>query len=183
MRTTVLPLILLGTLVFLSACDSETSSKDPYLDNLDDTSYANRRDKSYPAADGQALYFADFAGDFVWVDFAAPWCPPCAPQAQVIRRLEYTTPGVAFVTMVTSDREPMSAATESTARAWAGRFRLDPARVAACGETRVIPSHMLFSPEGQLLYWSEGTHSMAQIQAVLSEEIPQWTPQAGYTTR
>jgi thiol-disulfide isomerase/thioredoxin len=178
MRNAALSLILLQMLLFVTGCGGESHSGDPYLGNLGDHSYANRRGKSYELAGGGSLSFSSFAGEFVWVDFAAPWCPPCIPQAQVIRQLEHATPGVAFITLMTSDEEPLSVATDRTASRWASRFGLDSSRVAACTETRVIPTHMLFSPEGQLLYWSEGGLSAAQIQSVLSSQMPKWNQQA-----
>ncbi len=162
-------LLLLQTSLLLVACEGEPRRADTYLGNLDDFSYANRRGKAYVSAAGDSLRFASLDGKFVWVDFAAPWCQPCTPQAKIFAQLEHQEPEVAFVTLLTGDRGPLIPASEATARSWARRFGLNSSRVAACAEMRVVPSHMLFSPEGQLLYWSEGVHSAAQVRAVLAE--------------
>ena len=183
MRRSIPVIALVFGLLLLAGCGQGQKRGDRYLGNLADTSYANRRAKTYPSATGDDLYFADFAGRFVWVDFAAPWCPPCAPQAQVIKQLEHNMPGVVFVTLMTSDQEPMSPATSATARSWASRFGLERANVAACAETRVIPSHMLFSPKGQLLYWKEGGHTLDMIQSVLAAEVPKWNREEGALAR
>ena len=91
-----------------------------------------------------------------------------------MRQLEHNVPGVVFVTLMTDDIRPNSDATSLTARNWAQKYGLDKNHVAACKETRVIPSHMLFSPWGQLLYWQEGQHSASQIRAVLAEHVTDW---------
>lgn len=63
MRPTVYSLTLVGMLLVLSSCATETTHTDPYLDHMQDTSYANRRDKIYQTADRSDLSLADFAGD------------------------------------------------------------------------------------------------------------------------
>lgn len=148
---------------------------DPYLGNLADTSYANRRGKAFPTAAGGELRLDDHEGRWVWVDFAAPWCPPCVPQSQVMLSLESRLPDdVVVLTLLTSDDDPMTPATPATARAWAGRFGLRADRVAVCGETRFLPSHMLFSPRGQLLLWREGLMPADEILGAIREQRAAW---------
>ena len=84
---------------------------------------------------------------------------------------------VVFLTVLTSDGKPGNRANRSTAQRWAKQFRLDPDRVIAGDEwTRVIPTHIVFSPLGQTLYFKTGLHSEAQIRSTLGKAIREWEP-------
>ncbi|UCE01497.1 MAG: hypothetical protein JSW67_09395 [Candidatus Latescibacterota bacterium] len=118
----------------------------------------------------------NFAGYFVWVDFAASWCGPCTRQAPLISKLEDVVgEDVLFLTLLTSAAEPTSQATVGTAAAWAKRYRLNPYLVVAGHErARTIPQHILFSPLGQTLYHAIGYHTDVQIRATLAQHMNRW---------
>jgi thiol-disulfide isomerase/thioredoxin len=119
---------------------------------------------------------SQFAGRFVWVDYAAPWCGPCLRQAPAIKRLEHAYGDkVVFLTVLTSDDKPGAPSNRYTARRWANQYNLDPTRVVAGSEwQRVIPQHGVFSPLGQTLYWEVGLHSEGQIRSVLAQTMGDW---------
>lgn len=169
-------LVLCAVALFLApACSSEKS--DPYVGNMDDFSYAGRSNKQYgPSASGGSVQLADFKGRYVWIDFSAPWCPPCRQQASVIRGLEKKYPDkVVFITMMTSDQAVSSPASEHTARQWAKQYGLDPSHVAPTTEwARKIPQHILFSPLGQTLDWRIGLMRDAEIKAVIASHMRDW---------
>jgi thiol-disulfide isomerase/thioredoxin len=161
--------------VFAIGCGGKTS--DSYTGNMDDLSYAGRRQKSYgTSASGNNVTLAQYAGRFVWVDYSAPWCGPCRRQAPIIKRLEHSLGNkVVFLTVLTSDDRPGSPTNRYTARRWANQYRLDPDRVVAGSEwQRVIPHHILFSPLGQTLYEQVGLQSEAQIQSNLRRFMADW---------
>jgi len=144
---------------------------------MDDFSYGGRRGKSLgTSASGETVELKDFAGRFVWIDYSAPWCGPCIQQAPIIRRLEQSYSGkVTFVTTITSDMDPRTPSSRYTARIWAKRFSLNPNNVIAGTEgQRFIPTHGLFSPLGQTLYWQAGWQSEDQIRATLKHLTREW---------
>jgi thiol-disulfide isomerase/thioredoxin len=165
----------MAALVLSPACSSKQS--DPYVGNMDDFSYAGRRDKQYgPSASSGTVRLADFKGQYVWIDFAAPWCAPCRQQASIMRSIEKAYPGkVVFLTMMTSDNSSSSPATEHTARQWANQYSLDPHHVLPTTEwARRIPQHILFSPLGQTLEWKIGLMRDVQIKATLASHMRDW---------
>jgi len=144
---------------------------------MDDFSYAGHRDRGVgTSAAGDAVELSDFKGRFVWIDYSAPWCGPCVRQAPIIQRLEHAFGDrVVFVTVVTSDNEPMTPPTRFTARVWAKQFHLDPTRVVASpASPRFVPTHGLFSPLGQTLHWQSGLQSEPQIRATLTRLMGEW---------
>jgi len=154
----------------------------PYLGNMSDFSYGGQRKT------GEILYrvnalremvsVADFEGSFVWADYAATWCKPCVAQAQVIKGLENRFGDqVVFLTVMTSaSAEFESIPTAKTARAWAQRFGLDPNRVVAANNLWAmrIPTHILYSPEGQTLYRFTGYLPADKIRSTLSQYMKDW---------
>jgi thiol-disulfide isomerase/thioredoxin len=168
-------LVITATAVLVSSCGG--GDGDAYTGNLEDFSYGGRSEVTYgPTAAGGDFALERFKGQFVWVDFSAPWCGPCRSQAPVIRSLEHAYQGkVVFVTILVSDDDPRTPASQATARAWAAQYKLDGGRVAA-GDDRVrfIPTHVLFSPMGQTLYRKSGVHSEAEVRARLQHSMKKW---------
>src|SRR5213592_4972457 len=124
---------------------------------MNDRSYAGQVSPSGVTrrvnAGGNMVAIEEFRGHFVWADYAAPWCQPCIPQAQAIKQVE-TSLGerVVFLTVMTSASEEYASIPDrQTAKAWANRFGLNPERVVAATNlwAWTIPTHILFSPEGQ----------------------------------
>ena len=153
---------------------------EPFVPDMDDLSYGGRRHTAVgTSASGKPVELAQFAGRFVWVDYAAPWCGPCLRQAPIIQRLEHVFGDkVVFLTVLTSDQKPGAPATRHTARVWAQRFRLDPEHVVFGGEwQRFIPQHGVFSPIGQTLFWKVGWLSETQVRQelqVLRQDWDRW---------
>jgi len=146
---------------------------------MTDTSYYDMRGKiSRSNANGETVSLEDFAGQFIWSDYAAPWCGPCTPQTQAIKQVERSLDGdaVVFLTVMTSDMGGLGdPATQQTAARWASRFRLDPAHVLAADLTSMtIPKHILFSPEGHVLFEKTAPMKASEIDAVLDKHMDDW---------
>jgi len=170
-----LVVLLIATLTLSPACSG--GKPDPYVGNMTDFSYGGRISKEYgPSASGRNIEIADFKGRFVWIDFAAPWCPPCRRQAPIVRDLEKSYGNkVVFITMMTSDASWSAPATEYTARQWAKQYGLDPAHVTPTSErARTIPQHIIFSPLGQTLDWNIGLMTDIQIRSALAKQMREW---------
>ncbi|MDX1740899.1 MAG: hypothetical protein R3178_06380, partial [Rhodothermales bacterium] len=170
--------ILIAVVSVTIGCESDH----PYEGVMDDVSYAGQvkpeNVKMRVNAKGRPVAVSEFRGRFVWADYAAPWCSPCTPQSRVIRRLQDRYVGnVVFLTVMTSETPgPEGRPDQSTARSWASRFRLDPELVVAADDLygRIIPSHMLYSPEGHTLFTYTGSMSESQIIEVLTQRMSDW---------
>ncbi len=136
-----------------------------------DTSYVRGRDVQRMNAHGEAVTWADFAGHFVWAEYAAPWCGVCPGQATEMQRVQ--APDVTKVTVVTSGMGGYGdPPTQATAAEWAGRFGLDPGHVIAANLTALsVPRHYFFSPEGHSLHFHAGFLSAADIQTIIAQRM------------
>ena len=147
---------------------------------MTDTSYYDMRGTiSRSNANGETVSLEDFAGQFIWSDYAAPWCGPCTPQTQAIKQVERSldeADAVVFLTIMTSDMGGFGdPATQQTAAEWASRFQLDPTRVLAANLTAMtIPKHLLFSPEGHVLFEKTAPMKAAEIGSVLEQYMDDW---------
>ncbi len=172
-------------LTFLAGCGQEKPA-DPFVGDMTKFSWGGQvtpeRVKARMNANGREVVVSEYAGRFVWADYAAPWCAPCIDQASAITQIEGELKDqVVFLTVVTSEQggyghEP----TGLTARNWANRTGLEAERVvAAAGLTGwTIPTHILYSPEGQSLYRSSGYLSGDQIKTILfsrMSDYKNWT--------
>jgi len=163
-------------------CGKSGQRDNPYVGNMNDFSYSGQwSDEGCTFrvnALGEEVCVAIFEGQFVWTDYAAPWCRPCLAQAPIIKALKSELGDqVVFLTVITSAKsEFQSIPTQQTAEGWAQRFKLDRARVIAAQDRwgMTIPTHILFSPTGQTLYRSKGFLSKEQIQAIIAEYIRAW---------
>ena len=176
-RRLIVSYLILLFLVVAAGCETGGHKTDGRVGNMDDFSYAGVRGSNYgQSANGNFVGAEEFEGKFVWVDYAAPWCGPCAPQASVIGKLDRTLGGkVVFLTVMTSDNEPFQEATRTTARLWAKRFGLNPDKVVAGRNSSLtIPQHVLFSPAGQTLYRETGLHSETLIKSTLATQMREW---------
>lgn len=157
---------------------SKATGAEDVLGNMADSSYWRGRTQTPRAsAAGDEVSMTQFAGRFVWVDYAAPWCGPCGPQAKVIRNLERSMAETcAFLTVMTSDMGGYGhPATEATAKTWANKHGLAPERVVAADLTAVtIPRHILYSPEGHMLFFHTGGMTEQQIRATIEERSSAW---------
>ena len=174
-------LLTVVTLFLICGC-GEQRPRSPYLGNMNNYSYGGQRTAEKIVyrvnALGEMVSVVEFEGSFVWADYAATWCKPCAAQAQVISRLENAFGDeVVFLTVMTSaSPEFESIPTQETARAWSQRFGLNPNRVVAATNqwAKYIPTHILFSPEGQTLYRITGYIPTDQIKSILSRYMKDW---------
>ena len=130
-------------------------------------------------ANGNAVSMSQFAGRFVWADYAASWCQPCVSQSQAIAALEKTgSSKMTYLTILTGKSSTYDDVPDvSTAKSWTKRFGLESDHVLVATNlwSRTIPHHLLFSPDGQMLYKSTGAMSGAQIQSTASRFIEDWT--------
>jgi thiol-disulfide isomerase/thioredoxin len=157
-------------------------ANNPYVGNMNDFSYSKQRtdrELLYRVnANGQMVSIVDWEGKFIWADYAAPWCGACETQASVIKSLEHAfSDDVVFMTVMTSASPGYeSIPTHETARAWAQRFGLDPKRVVAATNlwSMTIPTHVLYSPEGQTLYCITGYLPANQIRSIISLYTQDW---------
>lgn len=161
-----------------AGCGSPYPEPDSPVGNMADSSYYGQRGSvSRPNARGELVAYEQFAGQFIWAEYAAPWCQPCVPQTQDAHAVDSSYgPEVVFITVMTSDvggyGDP---ATVATAAKWASRFGLDPERVLAADLTAMtIPKHLLFSPDGHLLFEKTGQMRASEIRDVLDRYMADW---------
>mgnify|MGYP002525950815 CR=1 FL=1 len=83
---------------------------------------------------------------------------------------------VVFLTVMTSDMKGYGdPATRETAARWSKAFGLDPTRVLAADLTsKTIPKHILFSPDGQVLFEKTGQMRSSEIRSTLTRCRQQW---------
>ena len=188
MRSNSLQLILgchlAVCLLMTVGCERQNPSpiENPYLGNMNDHSWGGLvepgKDLRRVNANGRYVSVSEFKGKFLWTDYAAPWCQPCVPQAQAIKSLETVFGGkVVFLTVMTANSSRFEdVADQQTAKNWAQRFGLNPEQVVAATNlwSRTIPTHILFSPAGQMLYQSTGALTASQIQAIASKHMQAW---------
>ena len=177
-------IVALGVIGFclVQGCGQSRSNGNPYVGNMDDFTYSGQRSDDgcvYRVnARGEEVCVAEFEGQFVWADYAAPWCGPCVAQAKIIKALETEFEDeVVFLTVMTSAKnEFQSIPSQQTANAWARRFKLDPDKVVAATDRwgMTIPTHILFSPTGQTLYRAKGFHSKEQLREIMADYIRDW---------
>lgn len=140
--------------------------------NMNDMSYSTgRTQKPRPNALGEPVSMTVFEGNFVWAEYAAPWCGACPWQAAEMKKVEKEMEGIiAFITIMTSKSNKYNDhATVDTAKAWASRFGLDPKRVLAAELwAKTIPEHRFYSPKGHTLFVHVGSLPANQIKEVMS---------------
>jgi thiol-disulfide isomerase/thioredoxin len=166
----------------VQGCGTGKSGDNPYVGDMNDFTYGGQWTDDgcvyRVAASGDEVCVADFEGQFVWADYAAPWCNPCRAQAKVIKALEKEFGDrVVFLTVITSAKNEFnSAPTQQTAKSWARKYGLDPASVVVATDRwgMTIPTHILYSPTGQTLFRTKGYHSKDQVRAILAKYTGDW---------
>ena len=92
MRVLSLPFLALIALLACTSCGGGPEwglVDDPWLGDMSDTSYSGAADKpARPNARNEPVRMDDFEGEFVWADYAAPWCGPCKKQVRDMKKLE-----------------------------------------------------------------------------------------------
>jgi len=168
-------------LVFLlSACGSDFD--DDFEGDMENFTWGDQvvagRCDMRANANGVEVCVDRFEGRFIWTDYAAPWCKPCIQQAPQITRVERKFPDeVVFMTVITSEKSgELKVPSIQSAAKWARRFRFDPDRVVV-GSSHwgmTIPTHILYSPNGQTLYRSIGYLPASAIREILEERMADW---------
>lgn len=161
----IFPFVVMG----LSACSLKIEPS-----NLEDYSYGNARDIKRVDGNGNAVRWADYAGEFVWAEYAGPWCSTCDRQASELRGFDVD--GVIHVTVMTSEMGGYGhPATKDTAANWAKRYQLDQNNVIAADLTsKTVPEHQFFSPEGQILFKKSGYISRDEITRIIADLKEGW---------
>jgi len=132
---------------------------------------------AYITASGRPASLSEFHGNYLWVDHAAAWCSYCAPQTRTIKALARRYGDrLTFVTVVTGTDKVMESPSAATARDWAERFGLDPDRVLARFGTDTLPHHVLYSPQGEVLFRDSGLYDSDRVIAVLRAKTPVLEP-------
>jgi len=146
--------------------------------DMNDTSYYGHRGQTFrPNAQGEMVCIDQYEGKFLWADYAAPWCPACKPQTRDILQLDGRCgEDVVFLTVMTSDMKGYgNPATRETAARWSKAFGLDRTQVLAADLTATtIPKHILFSPDGQVLFEKTGQMGASEIRSTLTRCKQQW---------
>lgn len=182
MRRQMCPAVILSTvLMVMSGCGQKGPVKRSWgpmkglektVGNMNDISYSSgRTQKPRLNALGEPVRMTDFEGSFVWVEYAAPWCNVCTWQAPETQKVEKSMgDSMVFLTVMTGKSNRYNDhATVDTAKAWAGRFGLEPRRVVAAKLWfKTIPEHRLYSPRGHTLFVHVGALSESQIKEVIS---------------
>lgn len=153
----------------LSGCSFKTEPS-----SLEDFSYGNGRDVKRIDGNGDTVSWGDFSGNFVWAEYAAAWCSTCDRQASELRGMDQKE--VVHITIMTIEMGGYGhPATQQTAANWARHYDLDPADVIAADMTsKTVPHHILFSPEGQILFEQSGFISRDNIGRVISAQQKNW---------
>lgn len=176
MHRWTITVVVIGLLA--AGCGDPYAKVESPVGDMTNTSYYGQRGSvSRTNARGEMVAYEQFAGQFIWADYAAPWCQPCVPQTQDVNAVDNSYgPEVVFITVMTSDMGGYGdPATVATASSWASRFGLDPGRVLAADLTAMtIPKNLLFSPEGHLLFEKTGQMRAAEIRDVLNSYMADW---------
>ncbi|MCK5805792.1 MAG: thioredoxin family protein [Lentisphaeria bacterium] len=146
--------------------------------NMNDVSYSSGRTQApRPNALGMPVAMPDFEGEFVWAEYAAPWCKACTWQAPETKKVEKEmADAVVFLTIMTGkSTEYNDHATVETAKAWSQRFGLDAKRVLAAELWfKTVPEHRFYSPQGHTLFVHVGALTADQIRQVISYYKADW---------
>ena len=146
--------------------------------NMNDDSYSTgRTQEPRPNAVGEPVHMTDFEGEFVWAEYAAPWCTACKQQTPVSKRVEAELgEEIVFLTIMTSKSNKYNDhATQATARQWANKYRLSPERVLAAELWyKTVPEHRFYSPQGHTLFVHVGYLNGEQIKQVIDYYRTGW---------
>ncbi len=156
----------------------EMKGLEQIVGNMNDTSYSQVRTQAPRSnALGEPVAMPDFAGRFIWAEYAATWCKTCAWQTPQTRKAEQqAAEDMVFLTVMTGKSTKYNDhATVATAKAWSERFGLRPERVVAAELWfKTVPEHRLYSPRGHTLFVHVGALSTEQIGQVIAYYRPGW---------
>ncbi len=120
--------------------------------------------------DGDPVELSDYFANYLWVDYAAEWCSYCDQQTATLKALAREYAGdVDFLTIVTGTAKVMEAPTAATARNWRDRHNLEPDRVIARFYTDRLPYHLLYAPDGNVLFRHSGLLQRRQIEEIIKQ--------------
>ncbi|MCO6432158.1 MAG: hypothetical protein J5J00_14970 [Deltaproteobacteria bacterium] len=125
-----------------------------------------------PNAKGDWVAPANFQGSYTWVVYSAPWCHTAAMQANTLKQLETSTPGVNFITVLTTGSSIDESASLENAVSWASNHSLPKTNVLASEQRLplVSPRHLLYAASGRAVFAHEGWMApdeiMRTIQAI-----------------
>ncbi len=99
------------------------------------------------------------ATHWTWVMYGGAWCSASRSQAGRMRDFDQRCREWMEVLTVLTGAEPLQLPTRGDALAWASATGLPPERVLFAPtevDTRIVPQHLLLSPEGRTLYRFNG---------------------------
>lgn len=137
-------------------------------------SYESMRGRSYGLdGHGRSVAPESFAGAFLWVQYAAPWCGYCPKQARETAAVarEFSR-NITFLTVLTSGARPMAPTDSVQAADWARRYGMDPSLVVAGRlPSMSVPQYRFFGPEGRLLSSGTGLMRATDIKATIVQGL------------
>lgn len=161
----------------LAGCGGGEPTSPPATESLvgrmADTSYSRIRGLPRVNGYGDTVRMEDFAGQFIWAHYAAPWCGDSPRQTETLKRTDLEA---VLLTIMTSEMGGYGhPATTDTAATWADRFNLPPSRTIAADLTFMsLPKHVLYSPEGQTLLEHTGYLSAEAIRSTFERYRQDW---------
>jgi hypothetical protein len=175
---TILSTLIATLLLTVVSCGSSGPPTDRRVGDLSDRTWGGLLGKPpRTSASGKPVHMEQFKGRFIWADYAAPWCSTCSKQRSVLSRLEHSLgTEIVFLTVMTSGPDGYGdPATRATAQAWSDQQGAHPDRVVAANLTSMtIPRHVLFSPEGQMLFEHTGFMPEDAIRRTLERHRSEW---------
>ena len=142
-----------------------TSTDNPYDQTLASDQFIDM--------DGYKVSLDRYKGDYVWLDYAAEWCSYCVAQIRAIQSLEKRFDNeVLFITVIAGTDKVMEKPHIASAQQWISRFSLDPDKVLLKFSTNTLPYHVLYSPEGEILYQGSGLLNEEKITGLINKNRP-----------
>jgi thiol-disulfide isomerase/thioredoxin len=137
-------------------------------------------DFSFKTTEGKTLRLSDLSGQWVLVNFWAPWCPMCWKETPALNELDarkdFTVIGVGM------DYGPDTAAAldsiprhnmRFTAQVLGGNRRDPDAAYRQIGPVDFYPTSYLYNPKGEIVAFLPGMIKVGKILAIMGKPGPQ----------
>ena len=124
------------------------------------------RGVSFTLADGESLRWSDLRGQWVFINYWAPWCKPCIEEIPQLN--EVHAAGQAVVLGVNFD-QPAVGALQQQMRKLSIEFPVlqhDPAGILDYERPQVLPTTLIFDPQGHYRGALLGPQTAESLRAV-----------------